>query len=416
MTQANPHEAAKETITKVADILKLDDWIKESLLNTHREIKVTFPIEMDDGSIKVFTGYRIQHNHMMGPFKGGIRYHWNVNLDEVRALATWMTIKTSVLDLPLGGGKGGVICNPKEMSKAELKKMTRGFARRIAPVIGPKIDIPAPDVYTTPEIMGWIADEYSKYNGKYTPAVITGKSLDKGGSEGRVEATGRGGLIVLETYLKENNDSIKDKTVVVQGFGNAGSIFAKLAYEQGAKVIAVSDSSGAIVDMNGLDIPALIDHKQKDGKVCDFNGSKNCSNESILEHECDILVPAALENVIVRENADQIKAKIILELANGPVSSAAQKVLKMPIIPDVLANAGGVTVSYYEYVQNLADEHWSEEDVNNKLRKALEKNTKEVIITASKYKVNLRLGAYILAISRITKKAKGELNLDHYNN
>ncbi|MBU1704220.1 MAG: Glu/Leu/Phe/Val dehydrogenase [Nanoarchaeota archaeon] len=345
MTQPNPHEAAKETINQVADILKLDDWVRESLLNTHREIKVSFPVEMDDGTVKVFTGYRVQHNHMMGPFKGGIRYHWDVNLDEVRALATWMTIKTSVLDLPLGGGKGGVICNPKEMSKKELDKMTRGFARRIAPVIGPLVDIPAPDVYTTAEIMGWIADEYSRCSGKKSPGVITGKSIKDGGSEGRVEATGRGGLFVLQKYLKEIGDNLKGKTIAIQGFGNAGSIFARLAFESGAKIIAVSDSSGAIINEQGLDILAVIKHKEKTRKVGDFPGARNSSNESILEMKCDVLVPAALENVIVRENASKIKAKLILELANGPVSSAGQKALEKKgtvVIPDVLANAGGV--------------------------------------------------------------------------
>jgi glutamate dehydrogenase/leucine dehydrogenase len=421
MTQINPHESAKELINEATDKIELASWIKEALLMTHRELHVTFPVEMDDGTIKLFNGYRVQHNHMRGPFKGGIRYHWNVNLDEIRALATWMTIKTAVVDLPLGGGKGGVICNPKDMSEKELENMTRGFVRRIAPLIGPKVDIPAPDVYTNPTVMGWIVDEYSKCMGKKHLAVVTGKSIDNGGSEGRGTATARGGLFVLKQIIKENYvkgiDTLKDKKIAVQGFGNAGSVFARLAYEEGAKVIAVSDSKGAIYDENGLDIPKVLEHKAKTKCVGDCEGSANITNEDILEMECDILVPAALENVITVENAKSIKAKMVLELANGPISFAADKVLYkkgITVIPDVLANAGGVTVSYFEWKQNLEDTHWSEEEVNKKLKKVMNKNTSLVLSTAKKHNVRVRIGAYILAIERIAKTAKSELDENHH--
>lgn len=416
MTQANPYETAKQTISQAADMINLEPWIRKSLLNIHREIKVSFPVEMDDGRIEVFTGYRVQHNHMMGPFKGGIRYHWDVNIDEVRALATWMTIKTSVAGLPLGGGKGGVICNPKEMSEAELERMTRGFTRRIAPLIGPKIDIPAPDVYTNPKVMGWIADEYLKCCSDNGVAVVTGKPLDKGGSEGRVEATGRGGLYVLQSYLSKNGDNIKGKRIVLQGLGNAGSVFARLAEEAGAKIIAVSDSKGGIKNQEGLDIQKVIRHKAKNMTVCDYSEGLNCTNEDILEMECDILVPAAMENVISRSNAEKIKAGIILELANGPLTSSADKLLEkkgVTIIPDVLANVGGVTVSYFEWKQNLDKEHWSEKEVNTRLKQILEDNTQKVFETAEKHKVGLRLGAYLLSIERIRKKAKQELDPNH---
>ena len=421
MTQTNPYENAKEIINEAADKINLEPWIRESLLTTHRELHVTFPVEMDDGSIKLFNGYRVQHNHMMGPFKGGIRYHWDVNLDEVRALATWMTIKTSVVNLPFGGAKGGVMCNPKDMSEKELEEMTRAFVRRISPLIGPTIDIPAPDVYTNSKVMGWIVDEYGRCVNKKIPAVVTVKPIDMGGSEGREEATSLGGLFVLKEAIKEHYakglDSLKGKKIVVQGFGNVGANFAKFAYEEGAKVIAVSDSKGAIVNKGGLEIPQVIQHKEKTGCVADCSGSTNTTNEDILELDCDILVPAALENIITMENVNRIKAKLILELANGPISASADKILNRKgviVIPDVLANAGGVTVSYFEWQQNLKNEHWSKEDVNKKLEKIMRENTKLVIETAKKYKVSTRLGAYILSIQRIAKKAKTELDKNHH--
>jgi len=421
MTQTNPHENAKELINKAADKINMEKWVREALLTTHRELQVTFPVEMDDKTIKVFHGYRVQHNHMRGPFKGGIRYHWDVNLDEIRALATWMTIKSAVVNIPMGGGKGGVVCNPKDMSEKELEQMTRGFVQRIAPLIGPSIDVPAPDVYTNAKVMAWIVDEYSKFAGKKELAVVTGKPLDLGGSEGREEATALGGLFVLKQIIKENYiqglDSLDGKKIVVQGMGNVGGIFARLAHEQGAKVIAVSDSKGAIFNENGLDILKVIEHKQNNGKVCDYSEAENITNEELLCLECDILVPAALENAITMENAEKIKAKTILELANGPISSGADKVLNeksIIIIPDVLANAGGVTVSYFEWKQNIEDQHWSLEDVNEKLEKIMNENTSKVLEKAKQYNVSVRLGAYILALERISDSAKKELDSEHW--
>lgn len=422
MAKTNPYENAKELINEAADKINLETWIKESLLNIHRELHVTFPVEMDDSTIKIFNGFRVQHNHMRGPFKGGIRYHWDVNLDEIRTLATLMTIKCGVVDIPLGGAKGGVICNPKDMSEKELENMTRGFVQRIAPIIGSQIDIVAPDVYTNAKVMGWMVDEYNKCSGKKELAVVTGKPLDLGGSEGREEATGLGGLFVLKQVIKEKYvkglDSLKDKTVVVQGMGNVGATFAKFIHKEGAKVIAVSDSKGAIINKNSLDIPKIIEHKKKTGCVLDCKGAENTTNEDILELDCDILVPAALENVITIENVDRIKSKLILEMGNGPISASADKVLYkkgITVIPDVLANAGGVTVSYFEWMQNLDDEHWSKEEVNKKLEKIMNENTSLVLETAKKYNVRPRLGAYILSLSRITQKAKEELEDDHYD-
>jgi len=421
MSQNNPHESAKELINEAADKLDLKPWIKEALLMTHRELHVTFPVKMDDGSIKIFQGYRVQHNHMRGPYKGGIRYHWNVNLDEIRALATWMTIKTAVVDIPMGGGKGGVICNPKDMSQKELERMTKGFVQRIAPIIGSTIDVPAPDVYTNATVMKWIVEEYEKCTGKKDLGVVTGKPLDLGGSEGRDEATAKGGMFVLKQILKEKYveglDSLKDKKVVVQGFGNAGSIFARLAYEEGAKVIAVSDSKGAIINEEGLDISKVLEHKAKTKCVAECKDARNTTNDDLLKLECDILVPAALENAITMENASDIKAKLILELANGPVSAAADKVLYkngVIIIPDVLANAGGVTVSYFEWFQNKENEHWTREEVNKKLEKIMNDNTSLMIAKAKENNVRARIGAYILAIERIAKEAQKELHEDHY--
>ena len=420
MNTANPYDAAKELIIEAASKIRLKKWILEILLMTHRELTVSFPVEMDDKSIKIFTGYRIQHNHMKGPFKGGIRYHWNVNIDEIRALATWMTIKCAVVNIPFGGAKGGVICNPKDMSENELEKMTRGFVQRIAPMIGPHVDIAAPDVYTNSKIMDWIADEYSKCVAKKELAVVTGKSIGNGGSEGRDEATAKGAFYVLQQIIKEKYirglNTIKDKKIVVQGFGNVGSAFARLAYEAGAKVMAVSDSKGAIINKNGLDINKVIEHKEKNGCVADCSGANNATNEQILELDCDILVPAALENAITMENVDRIKAKTILELANGPISSAADKKLFKKgtiIIPDVLTNAGGVTVSYFEWKQNRNNEKWSKEEVNKKLKDYMTKNTSLVINTTKKYKVSTRIGAYILAIKRIAEDAKEEFHKEH---
>ena len=415
----NVYENAKFVVKKAAGLINLEPWITEILLAPQREVHVAFPVRMDDSSIRIFQGYRVQHNNARGPYKGGIRYHWNVDLNEVRALATWMTIKCAVAGIPLGGGKGGVICDPKEhdgvkaLSKNELERMTRAFTRAIADNIGPEKDIPAPDVYTNSEIMGWVADEYAKVCNKKIEevyGVVTGKAVENGGSLGRDKATARGGQFVLRECIKAGCSSVKNlenAKVAVQGFGNAGSNFAKLVHSQDkCKIIAVSDSTGGIYNPNGLDPDDVLKHKEKTGSVCAYRGAHDITNHGLLELECDILVPAALENVITKENCGEIKSKIILELANGPVTPEADDVLfkkGIIILPDILANAGGVTVSCYEWQQNLKKEHWSAEKVDMMLEETMRTNAKQVLETAKKHKVNNRLGAYVLAIGRIAE-------------
>ncbi|MBU2590009.1 MAG: Glu/Leu/Phe/Val dehydrogenase [Nanoarchaeota archaeon] len=394
----NPFENTKATIKKVSEIIKLEPWITKILLNPEKEITVSFPVKMDNGEIKQFQGFRVQHNSSRGPYKGGLRFHWNVDLDEIRALATWMSIKTAVVDLPLGGGKGGVICNPKEMSKQELENMTRAFTRAIALNIGPDKDIPAPDVYTNAEVMSWIVDEFSKINNKEILGVVTGKPLNKGGSLGRDTATAKGALYVLKEAVKD----LKDKKVAIQGFGNAGYHFAKFLFEEGCKIIAVSDSKGSAYDEQGLDPEELMNYKKENGSVKGFKDECN-----ILELDCDILAPAALENSITKDNVDKIKTKVIVELANGPITPEADKVLfdkGIIVLPDVLVNAGGVTVSCYEWQQNLANEKWSLEEVDNKLEKTMRENSIKVFEIAKEFNVDNRLAAYILAIKRLSEK------------
>ncbi len=409
----NPYLAAKETISKAAKKIDLEDWILQILLNNRRQLAVTFAVKMDDNSIKMFRAFRVQHDNTRGPFKGGIRYHPMVDLNEVKALATWMTIKCAVVDIPLGGGKGGVECNPREMSKNELRKMTRAFIKEIALVIGPDKDIPAPDMYTNAEVMDWIVDDYARYTGSRKEdvlGVVTGKSLENGGSEGRAKATAYGGFLVLNTVLNKNlvkgAKKLKDSTIAVHGFGNAGSHFADFACADGAKIVAVSDSRAGIYDPKGLNIPAVIQHKKDTGSVKDFKGAKNIKNDEVLTLDCDILVPAAIENVITNANVSKVKTKMVLELANGPITPEADADLHkrgIVVIPDVLANAGGVTVSYFEWQQNIRKQHWPLLQVNRRLKKRMEENTMHVFHTAEKHKTNLRTGAYILAIERIAK-------------
>lgn len=396
-----PFENAKSVIKKAAELINLEPWIANRLMNIQREHIVVFPVKMDNKEIRLFTGYRIQHNNTLGPFKGGLRYHPDVNIEEVKALATWMSIKCAVANLPLGGSKGGIICNPKELSDKEIERLTRAFIKEIYQVIGPTTDIPAPDVYTNAKIMDIIADEYSKLTGKKSLAVVTGKSIANGGSLGRDTATALGGKFCLETYT-----DIKDKTIVVQGFGNAGYTFARLVKEN-TKIIALSDSKGAIYNESGLDPEEVLKHKEKNGSLINYKDSKNITNEELLELDCDILVPAALQQVITKKNANKIKAKIILELANGPLTVDADEILfkkNIVVLPDILANSGGVTVSYDEWYQNMHNEKWTEEEINNKLEKNMKKNTKKVLEESKKYNVNNRIGAYVLAIERIAKK------------
>jgi len=405
-------ENAKIIITKAAEKLNLPKETLNILLNPERETKVNFPVMMDDGSQKLFTGYRIQHNSLLGPYKGGIRYHPEINLDEVSALATWMTIKTSTVNLPLGGGKGGVICNPKELSEQELENLTRAFIRRIAPIIGPYKDIPAPDVYTNAKIMDTIVDEYSKIENipiEKAKAVVTGKSLENGGSIGRDTATARGGQFVLKQAINQTKiiPTLENATVAIQGMGNAGANFAKLISKDNAKIIALSDSKGAIHNAKGIILNEAIEHKKQTGLLTNTPNTTNITNKELLELDCDILVPAALANQITEQNANKIKAKIIVELANGPTTPTADKIIEDKnklILPDILANAGGVTVSYYEWYQNINNEKWTAEEVDKKLKEKIQKATKEILNKKENYKTTTRIAAYINAIERLSKK------------
>src|SRR5580693_7222570 len=367
----NPFETAKRQVDIVADLLHLDNGVREILKHPKRELTVNFPVRMENGEFKVFTGYRVQYNMARGPTKGGIRYHPQVTLDEVRALAAWMTWKCAVVNLPYGGGKGGVICDPKSMSKDELQRMTRRYASEIGPIIGPEMDIPAPDVYTDSQTMAWIMDTYSMQKGYSVPGVVTGKPISLGGSEGRGEATGRGCAYVIREAAPHAGIRVKGATVAVQGFGNAGSVAAKLLHdEQGAKIVAISDSKGGIHNPEGLNPHAVEEFKGKTGSVVNFPGSRSITNEEILEVKADVLIPAALENQITKKNADKVQARIVAEAANGPTLPEADTVLyerKVTVLPDILANAGGVTVSYFEWAQDIQGFFWPLAEVNQKL-------------------------------------------------
>lgn len=403
----NPFENAMLQLEKVASLKNFDKDFLEGLRHPDRDIRISIPVKMDDGNLKIFEGYRVEYNNKMGPYKGGIRYHQETEINEVKALAFWMTIKCAVAGIPMGGGKGGVTVNPKELSKRELEELSRGWVRMLSDNLGPEKDVPAPDVNTTPEIMAWIADEYAKITGDKSGAIITGKPVDKGGSEGRGTATAQGGFYVFEAL--RNKINIPDKTeVVIQGFGNAGSYAALIWQKKGHKVIAVSDSKSAVYNKEGLDIERLIAHKKATGALSNFENTKEISNKEMLELECDLLIPAAFENQITSENADNIKAKAILELANGPITPEADETLfkkGIHIIPDVLANSGGVTVSYFEWNQNLKKEHWTEEEVFKKLEPMLRDSAEKVFEKSEEFKTDLRRGAYILALERIQEKS-----------
>ncbi|HTT15389.1 MAG TPA: Glu/Leu/Phe/Val dehydrogenase [Thermoplasmata archaeon] len=406
----NPFETARQQIDIVADLLGLDVGMREVLKHPKRELTVNFPVRMDDGSYRVFTGHRVQYNMARGPTKGGIRYHPQVTLDEVRALAAWMTWKCAVVNIPYGGAKGGVICDPKHMSKGELERLTRRYASEIAPIIGPEMDIPAPDVYTDSQTMAWIMDTYSMLKGYSVPGVVTGKPISLGGSEGRGEATGRGCAYVIRESAKDVGLKMKGATVAVQGFGNAGSVAANLLYdEQGAKIVAVSDSKGGILKADGLNPHAVEAHKQKTGSVVGFPGTKALSNEELLQTKVDVLIPAALENQITPKNADKIQAKIVAEAANGPTVPKADTVLfekGITVLPDVLANAGGVTVSYFEWAQDIQGYFWGLDEVNSRLERIMVKSYADVHQVATERKVHNRTAAYVLAIQRVVDATK----------
>jgi glutamate dehydrogenase/leucine dehydrogenase len=401
-----------ETLKKAAQIIKLKKEYLEILAKPQRVVMVNFPVRMDSGEIKMFSGYRVQHSNLRGPFKGGIRYHLGTDMTEVSELAFWMAIKCAVVGIPYGGGKGGITVNPKILSLKELEKITRAYTRAIADIIGPQKDIPAPDVYTDARVMSWIYEEYSKIVGKKTPAVVTGKPIKLGGSLGRDVATALGGVYVLEEIVKLQNWQSKKLSVAIQGFGNAGMNAALLLAERGYKILAVADSQAAILCQNaqrGFNIKSLIEFKQRTGSVKNFPSSKTISQKDLICSPVDILVPAALGGLITKDDAKKIKAKIILELANGPLHEGTDEVLekrKIIVLPDILANAGGVTVSYFEWLQNLKNQHWSKEKVFDELKKTMDKATRDIWKIKQQYHTDLRVAAYILAIQRIVKKLK----------
>jgi len=404
----NPLDVAMKQLEIAAAQLNLDPGICEKMKHTRRELTVHFPVKMDDGRIKVFTGYRVQHNLARGPAKGGIRYHPDVDIDEVKALAMWMTWKSAVVNIPYGGAKGGIQCDPMKMSKWELENMTRRFTWEIAMIIGPERDIPAPDVYTNPQIMAWIMDTYSILKGYSVPGVVTGKPLELGGSLGRHEATGKGVFITAQEAASLLNIPLPGAKVVVQGCGNVGGIAAKYFDKAGAKVVAISDYRGGIYNPQGLNISSAVDFQKK--LISDeYKEGERISNEELLHLECDILVPAALENQITEKNASKIKAKIIVEGANGPTTTEADEILYdrgIFIVPDILANAGGVTVSYFEWVQNLQELLWSEDEVSERLTRIMKRAFAEVLDISQKRKVNMRTAALMLAIGRVAEATK----------
>ena len=414
----NAFERALARLDEAAKHVEIPEETFQRLHYPKAVLSVSVPVRMDDGRLRVFEGYRVQHSDLLGPGKGGLRYHPDVDLDEVKALAFWMTCKCAIMDLPYGGAKGGVAVNPKELSMLELERLSRGFIRRIADFIGPEVDIPAPDVYTNERIMGWMMDEYSEVVRKRSPAVITGKPLALGGSLGRAGATGRGGYFCLRELARERDWKASETRVAIHGFGNAGQAIARLLHEDGFKIVAVSDSGGAIFDQDGLDIPRIIEGKQS-GKpvesaycrqsVCDQDGVETLSNADLLTLDVDVLIPAALDDVITEDNAEQIQASVILELANGPTTLEADRILDrrgVSVVPDILANAGGVTVSYYEWVQNRTGDYWSEEEIDQRLEERMVSQFGKVLDLASEQELSIRQAAYCLALQRLGAAAE----------
>ncbi|HEY7994522.1 MAG TPA: Glu/Leu/Phe/Val dehydrogenase [Candidatus Eremiobacteraceae bacterium] len=408
-SEKNVWQMAQAQLDDVAKLIGLDASVHAYLRVPKRVLTVSVPCEMDDRTLRVFEGYRVQHNMSRGPAKGGIRFHPDVSLDEVKALAMWMTWKCSLVNIPFGGAKGGVICDPKSMSMRELENMTRRYTTEISIIIGPEKDIPAPDVYTTPQIMAWIMDTYSMQKGYSIPGVVTGKPIAIGGSLGRDKATARGCLVVANEAMAEIGRNINGATASIQGFGNAGMHSAELFAEAGYKIVAVSDSRGGVGNPKGLDVGKLIAFKQETGSVSGFSGGDTMSNKEILECECDVLVPAALEKVITAENAPRIRAKIIAEAANGPTLPEADDILfdrGIMVLPDILANAGGVTVSYFEWVQDLQEDFWDEDKVNERLKRKMTKAFSETLEQSKKLKVHMRRAAYVVAVSRVAEATK----------
>lgn len=403
----DPFSNAMTQLDKVASIKKFSEDVISILRQPNRDIKVSIPIRMDDGTLKIFEGYRVEYNNALGPYKGGIRYHQSTNISEVKALAFWMSLKCAVIGIPMGGSKGGITVDPKLLSRTELEKLSRGWIQKLSDVLGPYKDVPAPDLNTTAEIMGWMSDEYSQITGDKTGAVITGKPVEKGGSLGRDTATAQGGYYALEA-LKAKLGLNEKYDVAIQGFGNAGANAAKVWKDAGHKIVAIADSKGGVFNQDGLDVEKLMRYKKDTGAVSGFtqNGivCKSITNEELLGTDCDLLIPAAFENVITEKNANNIKAKVILELANGPVTPKADSILfnkNIVVIPDILANAGGVAVSYFEWDQNLKNEHWTKSEVFAKLQQMMATSAKKVFETAKSSNTDLRMGAFIMAIESI---------------
>lgn len=410
----NAFNGVQKLIKDIAGKLKMSENDYSSLLQPERVLCVTFPVNMDDGSERIFEGYRVQHSSIRGPYKGGIRFHPNVDMDEVKALATWMTFKCAVVGIPYGGGKGGVTLDPQKHSDSELERITREFTKSIAPVIGEQVDIPAPDVGTNAKIMSWLRDEYSKIQGRDTPGIVTGKPVESGGSLGRTEATGRGVAIVTRELLAKYGEEVKGKKVVIQGMGNVGGITAKMLYEMGAVIIAVSDVSGAVYNRQGLYIPEITKHLSIRGNTLEqlFGKSKLISNEQLLALQCDILIPAALENQININNANNVNAKYIIEGANGPTTAEADKILNskgITVVPDILANAGGVTVSYFEWLQNIQNSSWTEEQVNSRLNDTMCEAFEKVYSISKQEKTSLRTAAYMAALKELVKSKNNRI-------
>lgn len=411
MGKFNPWEMACQQLDRVAKKINLDRDIHAKLRHCKRILIVSIPIKMDDGSVRVFEGYRVQHNLERGPAKGGIRYHPDVTLDEVKALAMWMTWKCAVVGIPYGGAKGGVVCDPTKMSLGELERLTRRYTSEISIIIGPEKDIPAPDVNTNPQVMAWIMDTYSMNVGYSAPGVVTGKPIDIGGSEGRLTATGRGAMFVINEALKYKRLKPTDCTVAVQGFGNVGGATAQFLDEIGCKIVGITDISGGVFNKKGLDIPKLLEHIRNNPKNTiegfkggDFVSGVKKANEELFGLEVDILAPCALENQITKENAPKIKAKIVAEGANGPTTPEADEILYrngVMVLPDILTNAGGVTVSYFEWVQDLQSHFWDTDAIDNELRRIMIKSFRDVVTIAENEKVDMRLAAYILAVNRV---------------
>lgn len=405
----NVWQMAQRQLDGAAQIIGLNDSIHGYLREPKRILEVSVPVRMDDGGFRMFKGYRVQHNMARGPSKGGIRYHPDVTLDEVKALAMWMSWKCALVNIPFGGAKGGVICDPKNMSMQELENLTRRFTSEISIIIGPEKDIPAPDVYTTPQIMAWIMDTFSMQHGYSIPGVVTGKPLAIGGSLGRDKATARGCLYVVGEAMKALGLPVFGARVAIQGFGNAGMYAAELMAADGYKVVAVSDSRGGVANPNGLDIAGVTAHKKETGSVVGFTGGERIGNRELLEYDCEVLVPAALEKVITAENAPRIRAKIVAEAANGPTLPEADEILHdrgIMVLPDILANAGGVTVSYFEWVQDLQESFWEEDEINQRLKRIMTRAFNETHEQSKRLRIDMRRGAYVVAVSRVAEATK----------